>query len=185
MGNPGTQYTITSSNRVISLGHIADNDTRDLYVIFDAEPTPRVILGHCDSVSHNSRKIFEYWRDITSSSTTLSNAWTRVASSVPANGFKRLDGNTITVPVNGDFSSSLSVGDRIILTDTLIGSSTTNLGVTNLKQTGIVTRVVGNTSIEIDNSIPLFESTFDYMYKASFKPDPIKDAVVAKLTRSS
>lgn len=166
--NPGEFVSINteSPNGSVDLSSVVDNDSRDLYIVFD-ENVPKIFLGEWDTEANGATGP-AFWRD---ANLPMSDSWTALtltSASIAAN-------STELVGVGTSFLSEVSIGDVLSLAD--LSTLTETLG-----DAAIVTSVSSNTSLRIDRSFNAAKNLTN-LYRASFKPDPDSDAIVADISR--
>ena len=171
-GAPGNPANVTEANAVVDLSNVADNDTRELYVIFDHN-VPKCFLAEWDVSTNNYGP--DYWRDIGDGSATLDTAWTAISGT----SFTRDSGYTIT-GVGTTFTSDFQEGDVVAYKDTELTSSSSVVGETS----AFVVQIISDTQIRLDRLSPS-ASTINYLYRTAYRPDTTNDAVIAQIDRGS
>jgi hypothetical protein len=171
-GAPGNPANVTEVNAVVNLSNVADNDTRELYVIFDHN-VPKCFLAEWDVTTNNYGP--DYWRDIGDGSATLDTAWTAISGT----SFTRDSGYTIT-GVGTTFTTDFQEGDVVAYKATELTSSSSVVGETS----AFVVQIISDTQIRLDRLSPA-ASTINYLYRTAYRPDTTNDAVIAQIDRGS
>ena len=173
-GAPGNGAQVPEVDAIVSLANVVDNDTRELYIIFDQD-VPECFLAQWDDVT-NSGNGPSYWRDIGDGSATLDTAWTAISGT----SFTNDAGYTIT-GVGTTFTTDLQAGDVIALTAVEITSSSTTVP----QHSARVAEVISDTVIKLDRANTAAAYTINYLYKTAYRPDTTNDAVIAQIDRGS
>ena len=169
-GAPGNPADVTEANAVVDLSNVADNDARELYVIFD-HSVPKCFLAQWDTTTNNYGP--EYWRDVGDGSATLNTAWTAISGT----SFTRDSGYTIT-GVGTTFTTDFQAGDVVAYLANPLTSSSTVVGETS----AFVAEVVSDTVIRLDR-LSTTSTTINHLYKTAYRPDTTNDAVIAQIDR--
>ena len=157
--------TTESPNGKVDLSSVVDDDTRELYVIFDYS-VPKLFLGEWDTKANGEGPAF--WRD---ANQTMPNAWTALTVSsafVTANTTKLVGTGT-------SFTTEVQVGDVISLAN--LTTLTETLG-----DAAIVTNVASDTLLTIDRSFPATKLLAN-LYIPTFRPAILNDAIAADISR--
>ena len=173
-GAPGNGAQVPEVDAIVSLANVVDNDTRELYIIFDHD-VPECFLAQWDDVT-NAGNGPSYWRDIGDGSATLDTAWTAISGT----SFTNDKGYTIT-GVGTTFTTDLQAGDVIALTAVQITSSSTTVP----QHSARVAEVLSDTVIKLDRANTAAAYTINYLYKTAYRPDTTNDAVIAQIDRGS
>lgn len=173
-GAPGNGAQVPEVDAIVSLANVVDNDTRELYIIFDHN-VPECFLAQWDDVT-NSGNGPSYWRDIGDGSATLDTAWTEISGT----SFTNDEGYTIT-GVGTTFTTDLQAGDVIALTAVEITSSSTVVP----QHSARVAEVISDTVIKLDRANTAAAYTINYLYRTAYRPDTTNDAVIAQIDRGS
>lgn len=165
--NPNDFTTITtkSPNGYVDLSGVVDDDTRELYIIFDYS-VPKVFLGEWDTNANGDGPAF--WRD---ANDTMANAWTALtatSATLAANSNKLIGTGT-------SFLSEVQIGDVISL------ANLSTLGET-LGDAAIVTNVATDTELSLDRTFTTAKN-LTYLYVPAFRPDVNSDAIAADISR--
>jgi len=171
-GAPGNFAEVAEANGVLDLSNVADNDARELYVIFD-HSVPKCFLAQWDTTTNNYGP--DYWRDVGDGSATLDTAWTAISGT----SFTRDSGYTIT-GVGTTFTTDFEEGDVVAYLSTPLTSSSTVVG----EASAFVVEVVSDTKLRLDR-VNTTSSTISYLYKTAYRPDTTNDAVIAQIDRGS
>lgn len=171
-GAPGNPADVTEANAVVGLSNVADNDARELYIIFD-HSVPKCFLAQWDTTTNNYGP--EYWRDIGDGSATLNTAWTAISGT----SFTRDSGYTIT-GVGTTFTTDFQPGDVVAYLANPLTSSSTVVGETS----AFVAEVVSDTVIRLDR-LSTASTTINHLYRTAYRPDTTNDAVIAQIDRGS
>ncbi len=164
--NPEEFATITteSPNGRVDLSSVVDDDSRELYIIFDYS-VPKLFLGEWDTNANGDGPAF--WRD---ANDTMTNAWTALT------GTATLTANTNGLDGTGTaFLSELQIGDIVSL------ANQSSLGET-LGDAAIVTNVASDTLATLDRTFTATKSLTN-LYRATFRPDKYSDAIAADISR--
>ena len=164
---PDDFVTITteSPNGNVDLSSVVDNDTRELYIVFDYS-VPKLFLGEWDTSANGDGPAF--WRD---GNETMANAWTALtmtSATLAANSNK-------LVGVGTSFESEVQVGDVISLAN--LSTQTETLG-----DAAIVTTVLSNTELSLDRTFTAAKSLSN-LYVPTYRPDINHDAIAADISR--
>ena len=173
-GAPGNGAQVPEVDAIVGLRNIVDNDTRELYIIFDHD-VPECFLAQWDDVT-NSGNGPSYWRDIGDGNATLDTAWTELSGT----SFTNDAGYTIT-GVGTTFTTDLQAGDVIALTAVEITSSSTTVP----QHSARVAEVISDTVIKLDRANTGAAYTINYLYRTAYRPDTTNDAVIAQIDRGS
>lgn len=173
-GAPNNSAEVPEADAIVDMRNVADNDTRELYIIFD-HSVPECFLAQWDSVT-NSGNGPSYWRDVGNGNATLNTAWTAISGT----SFTNEQGYNIT-GVGTTFTTDLQAGDVIALTTVEITSSSTTVP----QHSARVAEVISDTEIRLDRENTSTAYTINYLYRTSYRPDTTNDAVIAKIDRGS
>ena len=165
--NPGEFVSINTEtpNGSVDLSTVVDDDTRELYIVFD-EDVPKVFLGEWDTEANGNGPAF--WRD---ANLPMSDAWTPLtltSASIAKN-------STELVGVGTSFLSEVTIGDVLSLAN--LSTLTETLG-----DSARVTSVTSDTSLRIDRNFDTAKSLTN-LYRASFRPVSDEDAIIADISR--
>jgi len=167
--SPSNFKTITTEtpNGKVDLSSVVDNDTRELYIVFDYS-VPKLFLAEWDSNANGDGPGF--WRD---ANETMANAWTALtvtSASLAANTNKLVGTGT-------SFLSEVQIGDVISL------ANLSTLGET-LGDAAIVTNVASDTELSIDRTFTSAKSLSN-LYVPTYRPALNDDAIAADISRPS
>jgi len=173
-GSPDSYATITeaSGNGVVNLSGIADNDSRELYIIYD-HSVPKIFLGYYDQIQHAAEYgAGGFWRDVGDGSGGNELSYTAMT------GTATLAANSTTlIGTNTLFTTEVRVGDLISLDN---ASSAQNIATPS--RAGKVLSITSDTELILEN--PFSTSlTLSYLYRNTYRPDYSKDAVIAFVER--
>ena len=172
---PNNGAEVPEVDAIVSMTNVVDNDTRELYIIFD-HSAPECFLAQWDDVT-NSGNGPSYWRNIGDGSATLDTAWTAISGT----SFTNDVGYTIT-GVGTTFTADLEAGDVIALTAVEITSSSTTVP----QHSARVAEVISDTVIKLDRANTSGAAyTINYLYRTAYRPDTTNDAVIAQIDRGS
>ena len=165
--DPEKFYTISSRspNGFVDLSGVVDNDTRELYVYFDAS-VPRVFLAEWDR-NANGTEGPPFWRD---ANEPMTNAWTSLTGSATIAA-----GSSLMIGTGTSFLTELSTGDTVSLAN--LSTQTETLG-----KGALINSVVSDTVAVIDR---VFSTTVSVsnLYKASFTSASEQDTLLLSVTR--
>jgi hypothetical protein len=179
-GDPDNIHTITeaSGNGVVDLSGIPDGDPRELYIVYD-ESLEKIFLAEFDKeafkegpTTDSTRLGPGVWRDIGDGSAGLDTAFTSIS------GTATLDAYSRTLVGSGtSFLSDLEQGDKVSL-----GNLSSLTGLNHIGKGATVLNVVSDTEVLLDRSFP-DTLNLTNLYRASYRPDLVKDAVIAYVDR--
>jgi predicted phage tail protein len=158
--------TTEAPNGKVDLSSVVDDDSRELYVIFDYS-VPKLFLGEWDTKANGDGPAF--WRD---ANDTMPNAWTALTVT---SAYVTRDTNKL-IGTGTAFSSEVQVGDVISL------ANLTTLPENTLGDAAIVTNVMSDTQLTIDRTFTATK-TLTNLYVPVFRPDINNDAIAADISR--
>ena len=164
---------LTQTNAELDLSNILDNDTRELYVVFDHN-TPKCFLAQWDKTTNTQGP--PYWRDIGDGTATLNTAWI----SISGTSFTDVTGFNIK-GVGTNFLTDLVEGDVVAFLAAPLTNSSTIIG----SYSATVQEVYSDTLFRVDVENSTASSTINYLYKTAYRPDLENDAVIAEINRGS
>lgn len=165
--DPTNVHTIAtrSPDGYVDLSNVADDDTRSLYVYFDASEQ-KVFLAEWD-INANGSSYPAFWRD---ANQNMTQAWTSLTGTATIAA-----SSTALVGTGTSFTTELEEGDVVSLEN--LSTQTETLG-----KAAIVTSINSNTSATLDRSFTDALSLTN-LYRATHRPDRENDAILATISR--
>lgn len=160
-----TEIASRSPNGFVDLSGVIDDDTRELYIYYDAS-VPRVFLAEWDS-NANTIDSPGFWRD---ANQPMSAAWTALTGTafLAAN-------STILVGTGTSFISEVEPGDIISLAN--LSTQVETLG-----SAAKVNYVLSNGQLVLDRSF-ISDISLTNFYRATHRGDPSEDSLLVTISR--